>query len=197
MVTRLTDKTIRQFIEEVSDQHYALAGAVIAASAAQAAALGEACMQISLDNQVDSLDWQDVTARIEQMLHLKNMLIEWCDQDTNAVAEYISLREAGVELSGWRVMCESPAEISRLSFEGLNLLQEFRPLVFGRVQGDLELAIRLLAGTAQTAKLLLNSNLHAWPVPALLQEFEPILAKLEQQSSQFLPVQPIQMKDEG
>lgn len=195
MVTRLTNKTIRQFIEEVSDQHYTLVGAVIAVSAAQAMALGEACMQISLDNQVDRLDWQDVTARIEQMLHLKNTLIEWCDQDANAVAEYISLREAGVELSGWRVMCESSAEISRLSLEGLKLLQDFRPLVFERVQDDLELAIRLLAGTAQTAMFLLDSNLRAWPVPALLQEFGPILAKLEQQISQFSLVYPIQ-KDE-
>jgi formiminotetrahydrofolate cyclodeaminase len=181
MVTRLTDKTIRQFIQEVSDQHYALSGAVIAASAAQAAALGETCMQISLDNQVDRLDWQDVTSRIEQMLHLKNALIEWCDQDANSVAEYMSLQEAGVELSGWRVLCESPAEISRLSIDGLKLLQDFRPLVLERVQNDLELAINLLAGSARAAMLLLDSNLHIWPTPALLQEFEPVLANLEQQ----------------
>ncbi len=67
----ITGQTVRQFIAKVSDQHHAMTGAVIAVSAAQAAALGEACMQISLDNQVDKLNWRDVTARIEQMLSLK------------------------------------------------------------------------------------------------------------------------------
>ncbi len=191
MALQLTEKSLRQFIEEVSDQHHAMTGAVIAASAAQAAALGEACMQISLDNQVDKLDWHDVTARIEQMLHIKNTLIEWCDQEANATAEYTALEEAGVELSGWRILCDSPAEISRLSIEAVKVLQNFRPLVSEGVQDDLELAITLLVGTARAGLLLLDSKLEIWPYPALVQEYEPILAELEQQISQLSPIRRI------
>ena len=42
MSVQITDKTTRQFVAEVSDAHHAMAGAVIAASAGQATALGEA-----------------------------------------------------------------------------------------------------------------------------------------------------------
>ena len=195
MALRPTEKSIRQFIEEVSDQQYAMAGAVMAISAAQATALGEACMQISLDHQLDKLDWQDVTGRIEQMVHLKNTLVEWCDQDANAMAEYVTLREAGEEWSGQRILCDSPAEISRLCLEAATMLQDFRPLVVEQVQDDLEMAVSLLAGTAQAAMLLLDSNLRIWPDPALLAEFEPIRLELEMQINQLSPVQRIR-KDE-
>jgi formiminotetrahydrofolate cyclodeaminase len=190
-VLRLTEKTVRQFIEEVSDQRHSMAGAVISAAGAQATALGEACMQISLDHQVDKLDWQDVTSRIEQMVHIKQTLIEWCNQDASAIAEYVALREAGQELQGQRLLCESPAEISRLCIEAATGLESFRPLVFEQVQDDLELAVSLLAGTAQTALLLLDSNLRSWPEPYLLAEFEPILADLTQQLDKLSPVRRI------
>jgi formiminotetrahydrofolate cyclodeaminase len=184
----LTEKSVRQLIEEVSDQHHAMAGAVIAASAAQATALGEACIQISLDHQVDKLNWQDVTGRIEQMVHFKNTLIEWCDQDATAIAEFVSLREAGDELQGQRLLCDSPAEISRLCIEAATLLQEFRPLVAEQVHDDLEMTITLLAGTAQAAILLLDSNLRHWPEPGLLAEYEPLLAELIEKIGQLSPV---------
>jgi formiminotetrahydrofolate cyclodeaminase len=193
---QLTEKPMRQFIGEVSDQRHAMAGAVIAAAAAQATALGEACMQISLDHQVDKLNWHDVTGRIEQMVHIKNTLVEWCDQDASAIAEYVALRDMGQELSGQRILCDSPAEISRLCVEAVMSLQKFRPLVIEQVQDDLEIAISLLAGTAQTAMLLLDSNLRIWPESALLAEYEPIRLELEKQISQLSPVQRIR-KDEG
>lgn len=191
MVLRLTEKSVRQFIEEVSDQHHAMAGAVIAASAAQATALGEACMQISLDHQVDKLNWQDVTGRIEQMVHLKNTLIEWCDQDASTIAEFVALRESGEELQGQRLLCDSPAEISRLCLEAAALLQDFRPVVVEQVHDDLEMAVTLLAGTAQAAMLLLDSNLRHWPEPDLLAEYEPLLAELIKGIGQLSPVQRI------
>ncbi len=195
MEQRVTEKTIRQFVVEVSDQHHAMSGAVIAASAAQAAALGEACMQISLDNQVDKLDWQDVTARIEQMVHIKNTLIEWCDQDADAVAQYVALRdEVGEAPTNQQLLCESPIEISRLSIEAATVLQDFRSLVFEWEQDDLEMAISLLAGTARTALLLLDSNLRLWPDPVLLKEYEPILSELEKRIQQLTPVSRIREK---
>ncbi len=189
MSPRITEKTIRQFMAEVSDAHHAMAGAVIAASAAQAAALGEACLQISLDNQVDKLDWTRVSARIEQMAHIKETLVEWCDEDAVAISEHAALRETENQLGGEQLLCESPAEISRLAIEAARLLQEFRPLVFEQVQDDLEMAISLLTGTGRAAILLLDSNLRIWSDnSALLTEYEPILAELERQLKQLTPV---------
>lgn len=196
MALKLTEKSVRQFVETISDQHHAMAGAVIAAAAAQTVALGEACMQISLDNQVDKLDWHDVTARIEQMVHTKQSLLEWCDQDGTAINQYVSLREAGAELSGERLLCESPTEIGRLCVEAAKILEDFRPLVFEQVRDDLEMALNLLTGTAQSAMLLLDSNLRIWPHSSLLKEFEPLRAELEQQIKQLTPVVRIR-KDEG
>jgi formiminotetrahydrofolate cyclodeaminase len=185
---QLTQKSVRQFVETVSDQHHAMAGAVIAAAAAQAAALAEACMQISLDNQVDKLDWNQVTGRIEQMVYLKNSLLEWCDQDAIAINEYVALREAGAALSGQRILCDGPAEIGRICAEAVTILQNFRGLVFERVKDDLEMALTLLAGAAQAAMLLLDSNLRLWPEPELLKEYEPLRRELEAQIKQFTPV---------
>lgn len=165
-----------------------MAGAVIAASAAQATALGEACMQISLDHQVDKLNWQDVTGRIEQMVHLKNTLIEWCDQDASAIAEFVALREAGAGLQGQRLLCDSPAEISRLCIEAATLLQAFRPLVIEQVKDDLEMSITLLAGSGQAAMLLLDSNLRHWSEPDLLAEYEPLLTELIEKIGRLSPV---------
>lgn len=196
MAVKLTEKSVRQFVDTVSNQHHAMAGAVIAAAAAQAVALGEACMQISLDNQVDRLDWHDVTARIEQMTHIKHSLIEWCDLDGSAISQYVALREGGEVLTGERLLCESPAEVGRLCVEAAKNLEDFRLLVFERVQDDLEMAINLLAGTAQSAMLLLDSNLRIWPHSSLLKEFEPLRAELEQQIKQLTPAARIR-KDEG
>ncbi len=184
----ITGQTVRQFIAKVSDQHHAMTGAVIAVSAAQAAALGEACMQISLDNQVDKLNWGDVTARIEQMVSLKNTLIEWCDRDAEAIANYIDLREAGDPLTGQRFLCESPAEIGRLSIAAAVLLQDFRSLVFKQVQDDLEMVISLLTGTARTAMMLLDQNLRTWPDNDALAAYEPILNELKEQINKLTPV---------
>jgi hypothetical protein len=184
VITNATNETIRQFIEKVSDQQHSMAGAVIAASAAQAAALGEACMQISLDNQVDKLDWQDVTARIEQMVHIKNSLIEWCDQDTVAMADYIALQGTGDVSRARHILCDSAAEVSRLSIEAAMLLQAFRPLVFEQVQDDLEMTLNLLTATARSALLLLDSHLLRWSEPSLMDKYNPILPELEMKIDQ-------------
>ncbi len=179
MKSLTTEQTLRQFISEVTDQHHIMTGAVIAAAAAQAVALGEACMQISLDNQVDKLNWQVVTSRIEKMACLKDNLLAWCDQDAQAIIERTALREPDGDGGSPRFWCESAAEISRLSIEAVAFLQDFRPLAFADVRDDLEITINLLLGTARTAALLLDSNLRIWPIPTLLDEYEPIRAELE------------------
>ncbi|MEW5960562.1 MAG: cyclodeaminase/cyclohydrolase family protein [Chloroflexota bacterium] len=191
MILQVTTETVRQFIEKVSDQQVSMAGAVIAVAAAQAAALGEACMQISLDHQVDQLDWQDVTARIEQMVHLKNSLLEWCDQDAAATIDYATVRNTADVRRVRQLLCDSPVEIGRLALEAAQQLQDFRPLVFAQVQDDLELALHLLVSTARAAQLLLASHLRQWPDPALLAKFEPLLLDLETKIGQLSPVQRI------
>ena len=188
MQSGITTKTSRQFINHVSAQHHAMAGAVISVSAAQAVALGEACIRISLEDQPGMLDADDVSHRAEQMADIKNRLAGWCDRDATAIAEFVALREAGEELKGQQLLCDAPADISRLSIRAAAVLQDFRPLVCERVQDDLEMSLTLLAGTAQAAMLLLDSNLRIWPEKALLDEYEPVRAKLEQQINQLTPI---------
>lgn len=188
MQTSTTEKTIYQYIAEVSDQHYAMTGGIMALSAAQATALGEACLQISLDNQVDTLDWQDVTSRIEQMAQIKVNLLEWSDQNTRAVAERVALRQANTDAATQRFWFESTAEICRLSIDAAMLLQNFRPLVFADVRDDLEVTISLLTSAAYSAVLLLDSNLNIWPETALRGEYDEVRAELQDQIDQLSPV---------
>jgi len=181
----IPDDTIRQTIADISDQHYAMTGAVIAVAAAHAAALGEACMQISLDNQVDTLDWQDVTSRIEQMARLKDDLLEWSSQGGKAVTERIALRKSNSDIGSQRFWCESAAEVCRLSIDAVQLLQDFRPLAFNDVRDDLEITVNLLTGTAESAALLLTSNLNIWPQTTLRDEYQEVLAEVEANIAQI------------
>ena len=177
-----TEKTLRQFVAEISDQHYALTETVIAASAAQAAALGEACMQISLDNQVDKLDWQDITARIEQMSHIKDTLLEWCNQEIAPVTTPPLSSEAGNILpDNQQVLCDYSAEIGRFSVEAALLLQDFRPFVFNPLRDDLEMTINLLTGVAQAALLLLDSKLQRQSDRTILEEYGPLRDEIRDQ----------------
>ncbi len=187
MKIQITESTVRQFIAEVSEQRHAMAGAVIAASAAQAAALGTACLQISLEHRGDALDAVDVAERIQQITNITDSLIEWCNRDATAIAEFVALRDAGDELRGQQLLCDAPTEVSNLSIKAANVLQNFRPLVFERVRDDLEMSITLLAGTAQAAMLLLDSNLRIWPEKALLDKYESVQADSEQKINQLTP----------
>jgi formiminotetrahydrofolate cyclodeaminase len=185
---QITQNTVRHFIAEISGQRHAMAGAVIAASAAQAVALGTACVQISLGRRGDDLDGCDVAGCLQRITNFKDSLVEWCDRDAVAIAEFVAWREAGDELVGQQLLCHAPAQISRLSVEAATSLQNFRPLVCEQVRDDLEISIGLLAGAAQAAMLLLDSNLRIWPEKVLLDEYEPVRADLEVQIGQLTPV---------
>jgi formiminotetrahydrofolate cyclodeaminase len=189
MEKTITSQTAAQFIQEVGNQSHAMAGAVIALSAAQATALGQACMQIS---QAD-LEIQDEAneKQIERLTLMKNELLQWCDRDANAIAEFVALRDAGETLKGQKLLCNAPARVSRLSIEIANMLQDFRPFVGERVRDDLEMSISLLAGTAQAAMLLLDSNLRIWPEKNLLSEFETVRDALITDISILSPVKRI------
>ena len=185
MRPRITQRTVQEFANDVSDQHYAMAGTVIATSAANAAALGEACMQISFDNQVDILDWQDATSRIEQMLHIKNMLLEWADQDAQAIAAHHKTQTGRIATPQ---LYEGPAEMARLSITAIKLLQDFRPLAFGIFGDNLEMAVSLLRGAAQAALRLLESNINQEPDSSFANEYRPVFNKLVSQIEQSVVV---------
>ena len=182
----VSTKTVMHFLNEVSGQNHAMAGAVTALSAAQGAALGQACLRISRD--LDKTVGEDAEARIKEIAAIKSELMQWCQQDADAIAEYAALRDAGQEQTGKKLLCQAPAAVCRISVQAAEVLQGFRPLVHERVRDDMEMSITLLAGAAQSAMLLLDSNLRIWPEPALLDEFEPVLAELITRLGQLSPV---------
>lgn len=184
MEERITDRSLRQFWAEVADQHHAMAGAVISASAAQAVALATACMRISLAASSDPGSEE----RVERMVEIRTSLARWCNRDAAAIAEFVALREAGRELQGQQLLCDGPAEMGRLALEAAEAVQQFRPFVIEQVQDDLEMSLRLLAGVAQAALLLLDSNLRIWPEPALLAQYEPVITELGTGIDQLTPV---------
>ena len=165
-----------------------MAGATIAASAAQAASLGRACMAISLAGDGANRNFTPDSPSISAMDQIVTSLLDWCDRDATAIANLVALRESGQAVEGRMLLCQAPAEISRLSLEAANSLQVFRTQVSHRVEDDLEMALTLLAGTAQAAMLLLDSNLRIWPDPNLLAKFEPVRANLEQAIKKLSPV---------
>jgi formiminotetrahydrofolate cyclodeaminase len=165
-----------------------MAGAVIAASAAQAVSLGRACMAISLDEGGTSHNATDIYKQIAAMDRTVSSLLDWCVQDATAIAAFVTLRESGQELEGQILLCQAPADISRLSLEAANILQVFRAQISEKVQDDLEMALTLLAGTAQAAMLLLDSNLRIWPNSDLLAKFESVRVNLELEIKKLSPV---------
>jgi 2',3'-cyclic-nucleotide 2'-phosphodiesterase (5'-nucleotidase family) len=174
----VTELTVRQFSAHVSGQKHAMAGAVIAISAAQAVSLGQACVSIS----------QGETRRLDE---IREELLRCGDQDANAIAEFVALRESGRELKGKELLCDLPARLSQLSAEAARILQDFRPRVDERVRDDLEMSVRLLSGTARAAMLLLDSNLRIWTDEELALKYEPILSDLLNEIGGLSPVERI------
>jgi formiminotetrahydrofolate cyclodeaminase len=176
MVTAMTGN---EFISHVGSQKHAMAGAVIAISAAQAAALGKACVLISCD--VELIPENRLHHLKDQLNGLIRQLKHYADQDANAIAEFVTLRESGQELQGKEFLCHLPYQVASLSVQASKILEDFRPTVYERVRDDLEMSISLLNGTARTALLLLDSNLRIWPEEKLLDQFEPLLNELEKE----------------
>ncbi len=171
-----------QFISHVGSQKHAMAGAVIAISAAQAAALGLACVQISCDG--NTISETMVQNKKEQLNEIIRHLKRHADQDANAIAELVSMRESGQELQGKNILCDLPYQVASLSIQATKVLEDYRPMVCERVRDDLEMSICLLNGSARAAILLLDSNLRIWPEEGLLIKFEPLLMVLEKEIQQ-------------
>jgi formiminotetrahydrofolate cyclodeaminase len=187
MEPAVTTQTVFDFVQGVSQRRHAMAGAVIALSAGQAAALGQACVQISSDEELNPGP-QSSESVIERLSQINMELLQWSDRDATAIAEYVALREAGNTLAGQELLCSAPAEVCQIAIEAAKILQDFRPLVLEKVRDDLEIAISLLTGAAQAAMLLLDSNLRIWPDPVLGAQFEPILGELITEIGHLRPV---------
>jgi hypothetical protein len=189
MTSQITELSVKEFNNEISYQNHAMAGAVISNAAVSAVSLGFACIRNSqrfLDE--NSTAYQ---ARMDQLASVQEQLMDICDQDANAIGLLVSLRNSGEEMQGQRLLCEFPARISQLSILAAQTLQDFRPLVNDRVKDDLEMSINLLTGTAQSAMLLLDSNLRIWTDPELGNQFEPILEGLINDIEHLSPVKRI------
>lgn len=176
LAERISDLSIREFNREISFQNHAMAGATISNAAVSAVSLGFACIR-NTQRQLDdnSTPYQ---SRLDQLASIQDQLLDICDKDATAIGLLVSLRNAGDEIQGQHLLCEYPVRISQISIQAAQTLQDFRSLVHERVKDDLEMSISLLAGTAQSAMLLLDSNLRQWRHPELAKQFEPILDEL-------------------
>lgn len=172
----ITSLSARESAATISSRRHAMAGATIALAAAAACALAEACVGIS-QLQHDDAERMLSDPVAGRLAAIRQRLLALADEDGAAITVFVALREAGKELEGQDMLCLLPLEIGRLAGEAAARLQAFRPLV-RVVQDDLEMAITLLAGAADAASLLLDSNLRLWPDPALLSLYEPALAEL-------------------
>ena len=189
-MTSVTESNVRQFTEHVSTRHHAMAGATIAASAAMACSLGEVCVRISIQNQ-DTESGREAAEKVTERLdNIRQALLTLADEDGAAIAAFAALRDAGQELEGQELLCQLPVDMGTLAVEAATLMQDSRALVQLH-QDDLEMAIRLLDGTARAASLLLDSNLRIWPQSDLVAKFEPVLARLRAQLEALQPVEQI------
>jgi len=189
----VTEKTIRQFASYVSNRPHAMAGAVIAAGAVEAAALGEACLRISRSELASAqdrpaTDVASADAAIETVQSARRRLLTLCDDDAAAIGEFAGADGVQDETTARDYLCQLPGEIGASAATVAATLQEFRPLVSERVQDDLEMAIVLLTGAARGAMLLLDSNLRIWPEPELVDRHEPRRAALEERIERLAPV---------
>ncbi len=182
----LTDHPFRQLTDHIAGQNTAMAGAVIAASAALACSLGEACARLN----AASLGQAATAPLAERLAAIRGQLQTLADEDGAAITAFAARRTAGQTLTGHEQLCQVPVDLTRLAIEAAALLQAFRPSI-QVAQDDLEMAIVLLAGAGRAAILLLDSNLRLWPDPSLLARFEPELAALRREAARIHPVERI------
>lgn len=184
--------SIKEFVENVSNADHAMAGAVIAVSGAQAVALGLACAKITKSRL--RMDLPELESSLEKLILIRDQLLDLSKKDAQAIKIFVALREAGQELRGKDELCELPYQVSSLCIQAGMLMQDFRQKIDERVRDDLEMSINLLAGTARSALLLLDSNLRIWQDGELLQKYEPLFTQLSLSIKQLQPLDRIRKK---
>lgn len=183
----LTENSFHHLTAHIAAARTAMAGATIAASAALACALGEACVRLNLD-LLESPQRESAARLAGWLAGVRAEMEALCNEDGEAITAFAALRATGETLRGQERLCEMPVAMARLGAEAATGLQGFRPHM-EVAQDDLEMAITLLAGAIRSAILLLDSNLRIWPEPALLSRFEPALAELRVLAEGVRPVE--------
>ena len=112
------------------------------------------------------------------MAHIKNTLLEWCNQNVDSLAENIGTQVDRTEISNQEALCNYAAEIGMLSGQAATLLEEFRPLVHEPIAADLDMSLQMLTTLAHLSGQLLAGYLSRWPNETLISQYEPIINKL-------------------
>lgn len=195
--TQLSVSPIFQAIERIGEHDHCQAGGAIGLSGALAAALAQATANATRSQQPTGA--QDAAAESMQqtMKRIRQEFLRLADADAEAILEFVALEERGEPLTGYASLCEGPRAMADLAVEAAQAMQSFRAHVCERSRDDLEFALTLMAGVARAAFQLLDSNLRIWPLPELLQRFEPAVETLLAQVNALGPVSRIRSQPSG
>lgn len=176
--TPLSSMTVQAAVDRIGDHDHCQAGGTIGVSGALAAALGQATANATRSAQPSPAQDLAACAMQEAMARTRAEFLHLADQDANAILAFVALEERGEPLAGYALLCSGPRAMADLALTAAQTMQRFRAEVCERSRDDLEFALTLMAGVARAALQLLDSNLRIWPLPELLAEFEPHIARL-------------------
>jgi formiminotetrahydrofolate cyclodeaminase len=175
----ISRSTVRDAAARIGEADHCQAGGAIALSAALAAGLGQATANSTLTEQPTT------SVAVEAARHMQSFqararaeFLRLADQDANAITEFVALREQGEALRGYELLCDGPRDLADLAIAAAQEMQTFRAHVGEGARDDLEFAVTLMTGAARAAMQLLDSNLRIWPLPELLQRYEPEVTRL-------------------
>ncbi|BCX02391.1 MAG: hypothetical protein KatS3mg053_0329 [Candidatus Roseilinea sp.] len=187
----LTQRTIGDAFDHIAQATYCQAGAVIALSGALAAGLAQATANVSLEEGVSG-EAHAAARQMQQAVSQARMRFQaLADQDAEAIAAFVALRERGEALQGYAVLCDGSREMADLALGAAQAMQGYRAHVCERAKDDLEFALALMSNTARAAMLLLDSNLRIWPLPELTAHYDPHVTRLAAAIAMLRPVERI------
>jgi formiminotetrahydrofolate cyclodeaminase len=190
-MTNITDQQTRVLIDGIATANHCQAGAVIALSGALAAALGQATANGTLAEGANGEAETAARGMQRRLTELREKFLALADRDATAIAEFVRLRERGQALQGYELLCDGPRDMAEAALLSAGLMQDFRPFVCEQTHDDLEFAITLMRGVAQSAMLLLDSNLHIWPFAELRAKYSLKVTELAAQIEALKPARRI------
>jgi formiminotetrahydrofolate cyclodeaminase len=190
-MTNITDQQTQEMIDSIATAEHCQAGAVIALSAALAAALAQATANGTLAQGANAEAEVAAQQMQRQLSELRTKFLALANQDATAIGEFVRLRERGQALQGYELLCDGPRDMADLALLSAGLMQNFRPFVCEQTHDDLEFAITLMCGVAQSAMLLLDSNLRIWPFAELHAKYNLKITELAAQIEALAPARRI------
>lgn len=187
----LSALSVRQAVMRIGDAQHCQAGGTIASTAALAAALAQATANVTRVEQSTPMMREAATHLQSAMGKAREACLRLADQDSDAITEFVSLRERGDVLAGYSLLCDGPRQMADLAIESAQAMQTFRAHVCERTKDDLEFALTLMSGASRAAMQLLDSNLRIWPLPELLATYEPHVARLSRELDALQPLKRI------